>query len=793
MKKNFLIIAAIVLIAAVTVAVFLLLRGRDSHKKDLILHLPFNEGKGTYVTDASGNLPQTEISYGLNPAVYQSEDQDPQWRKDGIAGGCLLFDGGTTYITYNKNDAKISGNALTISVWVAPRMFEWDDPNAQEKGTDIPTGIISQVNKEENQGFILGYQRHGALTFQVGTGDEWLSIWTNGDNLKTYEWNHVVATFDSDLGEMCLYLNGEKVSSRSVPAGSQIAHAKNRTLLVGRNGEGERYTAGFLRMTSGYMDELKVYSCALTSEEVAKSFNSAKISDIEFDEIWLQNLLTDDYTRPQYHAAPLQFWMNEPHAPVYYNGMYHLFFQQNMAGSYWKNINWGHWVSTDLVNWEPVKEAIVPTADSVVPDGVWSGGATTDVNGVPLLFFTAGNDSYGKVDGLISNQNVGLAYPADLSDPDLTEWVICDDLAIIQQGGQGRRGEFRDSHIWKEGDTWCLALCTGSTNHAGGAVILYTTDTLELLADGTVKQNWVYRGPVYEMDTPITKYGRTWELPVILPVSNDAGTITKYMFVFSPAPADVADNKIYYYLGDFDLNTGKFTPDADFGQEPRLFDYGANVFTGPSGFIDPVSGDVIMFSIMQDQRDASEQGASGWAHTCGIARKIRLTDDGSDLMIAPIDALTTLETKVLVEETNLTLEEANDKLSSVTGDMLHIKLTADVSQAAEFGINMKQGGKWDCTSFRYTTADGIIHGTTENRGKSCNVKNVSGALPIEDGKLTMDIYIDRSLVEGFFNEYKAISIRAYVEDPASQGLSLFADGNVVIDSLYVAEMGSIFK
>ena len=307
-----------------------------------------------------------------------------------------------------------------------------------------------------------------------------------------------------------------------------------------------------------------------------------------------------------------------------------------------------------------------------------------------------------------------------------------------------------------------------------------------------MKQNWVYRGPIYEMDTPITKYGRTWELPVILPVSNDAGTITKYMFVFSPAPADVADNKIYYYLGDFDVNTGKFTPDADFGEEPRLFDYGANVFTGPSGFIDPVSGDVIMFSIMQDQRDASEQGASGWAHTCGIARKIRLTDDGSDLMIAPIDALTSLETRVLVEETNLTLEEANDKLSTVTGDMLHIKLTADVSNAAEFGINMKQGGKWDCTSFRYTTADGIIHGSTENRGKGCNVKNVSGALPIEDGKLTMDIYIDRSLVEGFFNEYKAISIRAYVEDQTSQGLSLFADGNAVIESLYVAEMGSIF-
>ena len=791
MKKNVIIIAAIALIA-VAVAAFFLLRGADPHKQDLILYLPFDEGKGTTVTDKSGNLPETEIDYGLNPAVYQSENQEPLWRDGGIAGGCLLFDGGTTYISYNKNDAKISGSALSISVWVAPRMFEWDDPNAQENGNDLPTGIISQINKEKNQGFLLGYQRHGVLTFQVGTGDEWLSIWTNGDNLKTYEWNHVVATFDSAKGEMCLYLNGEKVSSRSVPAGAEIAHAKNRTLIVGRNGEGERYTAGFLRMTSGYMDELKVYSCALTSQEVAKSYDSARISEIKFEEIWLQNLLTDDYTRTQYHAAPLQFWMNEPHAPVYYNGMYHLFFQQNMAGSYWKNINWGHWVSTDMVNWQPVKEAIVPTADSVVPDGVWSGGATTDVNGVPLLFFTAGNDSYGKVEGLISNQNVGVAYPADLSDPNLTEWILCDELAVIQQPGEGRRGEFRDSHIWTEGDTWCMALCSGSTQHAGGTVLLYTTDTLELMSDGTVKQNWVYRGPMYEMDTAITKYGRTWELPVVLPVSNEAGTITKYMVVFSPAPAGVADNKIYYYLGDFDLETGKFTPDEGFGEEPRLFDYGANVFTGPSGFIDPVSGDVIMFSIMQDQRGALEQGTSGWAHTCGIARKIRLTDDGSDLMMMPIEALTTLETEVLVNETNLTLEQANEKLSSVTGDMLHIKLTVDVSKAAEFGINMKQGGKRDCTTFRYDVAGAIIRGSTENRGEGCNEKNVSGALPIEDGKLTMDIYIDRSLVEGFFNEYKAISIRAYVEEVTSQAINLFAEGDVVIESLYVAAMGSIF-
>lgn len=793
-KKWILIVAAIVVVCAVAaIAAFFLLReDRDPHSEDLLLHLTFDEGKGLMISDASGNVPDTELDYGLAHAAYMLESQDPQWRQTGIQGGCLLFDGSSTYVTYNKNDIAVEGSALTISVWIAPRTFEWDDPNAAENGTDKPTGIVSQIDKAGKRGFLLGYQRHGRLTFQVGTGDEWLTVWTNGDNLRKYEWNHVAATFDAVEGEMCLYLNGELVSSRSVPEGAQIARAKNRTLLVGRNGEGERLTAGFLNVASGYMDELKLYGCALTTQEIAEYYDSVQVPEIEFSEIWLQNILTTDYTRTQFHGGPYQFWMNEPHAPVYYNGMYHLFFQENMTGSYWRNICWGHLVSTDMVNWTPVKEAIVPTEDSVVPDGVWSGGATLDANGVPLLFFTAGNDDFGSVEGLISNQNIGVAYPADLTDPNLTDWVICDELAIAQQAGHGRRGEFRDPHIWKEGDTWCMLICTGSKTTSGGSAILYTTDTLELLSDGTVKQNWVFKGPVYEMPNQTTRYGRTWELPVILPVSNGSGTISRYLLIFSPAPADIADNKIFYFVGDFDVETGKFTPDARFNDIPDILDYGANVFTGPSGFIDPVSGDAIVFSIMQDQRGAGEQGNSGWAHTVGLARRLWLTEDGTDLMMAPVEALTELEEQVLINETNLTLTQANEKLSGVSGDMLHIRLTANVSGASQFGINLKKGGKWDCTTYTYDVTGEIIHGVTENRGEGASTKAVSGTLPNADGTITMDIYVDRSLVEAFFNEYKSLSIRAYTEDPSSQSIDLFATGDVTIESLYVATMGSIF-
>lgn len=791
MKKMYIFIPILILVIALAVTLFFLLNKQDPHKDDLMLHLSFDEGKSLTVNDASGNLPQVEMSYNLSNGVY-TEAQDPQWRENGISGGCLLFDG-STYITYNKNQVAIQGSSLTISVWIAPRTFEWDDPNAAENGTDTLTAIIEQSSKSEHTGFILGYERFGRLSFQVGTGDEWLSIWSNGDNLSKYQWNHVAATFDGDAKEMCLYLNGQKVASRSLPDGARISLARNKSLLIGRNGQGERLGAGFVNAISGYLDELKVYSCALTSEEIRNAYESTEVPEIEFSEIWLQNLLTDDYTKAQYHASPLQFWMNEPHAPVYYNGMYHLFFQENMSGSYWRNICWGHWVSEDMVNWTQVKEAITPTEDSVVPDGVWSGGATLDANGVPLLFFTAGNDDYGSYGGLISNQNIGVAYPADLSDPNLTEWVIYDELAIAQQAGQGRKGEFRDSHIWKEGDKWCMLVCSGSSSSSGGTALLYTTDTLELLSDGTIDMNWQYVGPVYEMENQPSIYGQTWELPVMLPISNEAGTITKYLFIISPAPAGVADNKIYYFLGSFDSETGTFTPDEEFADAPHLLDYGANVFTGPSGFIDPVSGDAILFSIMQDQRSAAEQGTSGWAHTCGLARKVWLTDDGSDVKMAPIEALTSLEEEVLVEASDLTLEEANALLSEVSGDMLHITLVADIQNAASFGINVKTGGETDLTAFTYTTEKQTIQGYTMNRGKEASTNTVSGQLPCQDGKITMDIYIDRSLVEAFFNESKSISMRAYVDDPNSQGVQLFAAGDVTIESLHVATMGSIFQ
>lgn len=765
----------------------------DEYAENLQLHLAFDEGSGKTAHDSSGNIEDAEINYVFNNALYK-ESEDPQWRDTGVVNGSLLFDGYSQYIRYDYSQYKVSQDSLTISCYVAPRVFEWDDPNGKENGTDNLTTIVSQCYKSDNAGFVLGYWRYGELSFQVGLGDRWISVWSGENKLSKYEWNHVVAQFDGANGEMRLYLNGELVGKETFFEGAQIYRAVDEYLYIGRNNYPTSNSTAPERMVSGMMDEIKIYNAVLDEEYIQEYYQTNGLPEIAYEDITLQNILTDDIYKTQFHGGPYQNWMNEPHAPIYYKGVYHLFFQLNITGPYWKQICWGHLTSDDMVNWTPQPEVITPTEGSVAPDGVWSGGSTYDSNGVPVLFFTAGNDSYLQSDdGLISNQNCGYAIPADPDDPYLTEWIVGEELAIKQQAGQGRRGEFRDMHVWQEDGVWYMTVCGGSSTSAGGTVLLYSTDTLTVdYSTNSAEMNWVYRGEMYTMRNQPQTFGTSWELPVCLPLSNEDGTITKHVLIISPAPASTADNKIYYFLGEFDKTTYKFIPDEGF-ETPHMFDYGSNVFTGPSGFINPNDGEVYIFSVMQDYRSTQEVADSGWANCAGLARRIWLNDEGTDVCIEATDNLDAYATE-LVYGDNLTLDGANELLSDVDEDMLRIDVTIRNVSATAFGINVKSGnGGNDNTVYTYNVSSSTITGATLNRGSTCANSTTSGALALNsDGTLTMQIYIDRSLVEAFFNDTKALSIRSYA-DFDSTGISLFAEGGEVeIVSLSVSRMQSIY-
>jgi len=90
--------------------------------------------------------------------------------------------------------------------------------------------------------------------------------------------------------------------------------------------------------------------------------------------------LYQESLRPQLHYSCRRGIFNDVNGLIYYQGRYHLYYQHNPYGinfSYADGAqrNWGHAVSTDMVHWQELPDAIYPHSYG---DYVWSGSAAID-------------------------------------------------------------------------------------------------------------------------------------------------------------------------------------------------------------------------------------------------------------------------------------------------------------------------------------------------------------------------------------------------------------------------------
>lgn len=753
----------------------------SNKEKNLVLHYAFDEIKGEEAVEHVSQ-EKTHVNDVYNrknqPLLYQ-EARDPQWRKEGIVGGALLFDG---YSTYLQNDSfEMPTEAFTISVWVAPRAFEWGDEGKL-------SAFVSQSNFEDHEGVTFGMYRFGEWGIRLGLGNDYIktvkTVMAPKDFfLKPKEWNHVAVTFDQK--HITLYYNGELAIQEELGdyADTPLRLAQSEPLLIGKNSRSAKVAVFDVNMFNGLMDELKIYDVALTKEQIQTNFkkdlgaHDHQIPEIKDETIDLHHsMYASDRNRPQFHAIPAGHWMNEPHAPFYYNGYYHLFYQHNPTGPFWHQIHWGHWVSKDMVNWEDVGVAIRPH-EPVTPDGVWSGAATIDHNGEPILFITAGNDSKNP------NQSIALCRPADLSDPKLKDWVCEDTPAIEQEAHTGKLGEFRDPFVFTVDGVWYVLVGSGTTTNQGGTSLLYKT---------TDFKDFTYVGPFFIADYETYNYiGLHWELPVFLPLRDQHGNETdKWVFAISPHPVDLSDVEVYYWVGTFDKESEQFIPEHP---EPRLFDYGDGVFTGPSGFVDPVTGRSIMFTIAQGVGSNSWQDYySGWAHTVGMPISIWYNTKTNEINFSPIEEVKNAREKELIQLTNVDVNTANEQLKDVKGDLLEIILEIDANDATDFGINVRES-LTEVTSISYNVGrEQLVYNSILASEKTMGYQRIIPK-PLKNGKLQLRILLDRSLVEVYMNNEASITSRIYPIRQESQGISLFEkNGQITIERLEIYQMKSIF-
>jgi sucrose-6-phosphate hydrolase SacC (GH32 family) len=352
--------------------------------------------------------------------------------------------------------------------------------------------------------------------------------------------------------------------------------------------------------------------------------------------------------------------MNEPHAPFYFQGRYHLFFQKNPFGPFWHQIHWGHWVSSDMVQWRELPIALAPEDDGLATDGIWSGSATHAADGTPVLFFTAGNDSAKP------NQRTGMATPCkpgrqdepgNTADPDLACWKK-HPVPVTEQGeGMGRFGEFRDPFVFRDGtkERWFQLVGSNLPGRSGTALVYESSDL----------RHWTPRGPLFSIDAaPYEDFEKTWELPVLLPLGQGGDGRQRHVFL-----NDVR-GQAYYWIGVFDAASARFVPDSE---APRVFDLGEGHFSGPSGFVDPKTGRTIVFSIAQGERTLQDEHDAGWAHNGGLPVTLTLGKDG-DLRLAPIAELAALRRTQLLDLRDAGVADAAAALAAVRGDGLEIEM-----------------------------------------------------------------------------------------------------------------------
>jgi len=202
----------------------------------------FDEDSGDTAADSSGNE-----NHGTLSAT------NIEWTEEGWINGALNFTGGDNYVVVPDSPTLNPTEEITITAWLKPT---WAGNNR-----------ILQKGSGDNQYRLLRESGDNLVFHLAGLSNDKL---VNIPCPSEGEWTHVTATYDG--AAMKVYYNSKLVGE---VATSGAISTSTGPLYIGTKHPGAPASDGY----KGVMDEVRLYSRALTETEVAVVYEGGTIDE----------------------------------------------------------------------------------------------------------------------------------------------------------------------------------------------------------------------------------------------------------------------------------------------------------------------------------------------------------------------------------------------------------------------------------------------------------------------------------------------------------------------------------
>jgi hypothetical protein len=201
----------------------------------LIAWWKLDDGSGNTTVDSSGNAHNGTLL------------GDTSW-VDGIDGDALAFDGDGDYVDIGKDQSFDITNQITISAWIKVSAFDREWQTIVAKGD---RAWRLQRNWGEST---LEFACSGLVV----PGTDWGQIYGNTD-VNDGHWHHVAGVYDEE--KLYLYIDGSLDASAEAPGTIRV---NDEAVYIGENSQMPN------RFWNGLIDDVRIYSYALSTEEISE-------------------------------------------------------------------------------------------------------------------------------------------------------------------------------------------------------------------------------------------------------------------------------------------------------------------------------------------------------------------------------------------------------------------------------------------------------------------------------------------------------------------------------------------